>query len=69
MSDEKVADAGVQPVVEEKMDTEPVAETAVDEHLKEHEGATKFFVVFNKKIIPFYFNLVCFSFSFSLCLV
>ena len=58
MSEETVGDAAAaQPAhaVEEKKE----AEVAPDEHLKEHEGATKFYVVFNKKSIPFFFNLVC----------
>ena len=38
-------------------DAEKQPETS-DVHLSEHEGTTKFFVVYNKKPIPLFFNLV-----------
>ena len=43
---------------------EQTTESNVDIHLSEHEGATKFYVVFNKKNIPFYFDIVCYLFFF-----
>jgi len=36
---------------------EQTTESNVDVHLSEHEGATKFYVVYNKKNIPFFFDL------------
>ena len=49
-----------QEAAGEKSDAAVDAGTTVaDVHLSEHEGATKFYVMYNKKSIPLYFDIVC----------